>query len=386
MKNLFFYFLAAISIFLVACSSSDIDDSVISQTGTLETRSVSDFEPAICYGLEEYNNLLNSFKLSPVPSAEPSHYPGYYGGAYVNDNGKLVILITGNPKVHRNEFVRRCGSENIVLEKCKYPYVALLNQIQRINEFQQHHFDSNIMGCALVDNENIIEVWLQNDEDVYVENFKRMVSSSKMIKFVKGGGIKKQQGSSINPGIKITNSKGANSTMGFRVMYQGKKSIVVSGHSFVGYEEVYLGSNQIGTCRISVDQGKVDAAIAEINNLYEPTNIINCTIFLNYSTYVRDVPVGGAVNLCGQVSGNVSGIVTSTSVQTYDPKSGKTLTDIVEVKYNTHNGDSGGPVYSTLGSINYTTGVHLGSALQKPGYSYYSKFSNVQSLFGVARY
>ena len=162
------------AVFFAACSSSDLleDESMVEMT-TAETRSSTsnDFEPAICYGLEEYNNLLNSFKPSPTPAAPPSNYPGYYGGAYVNDDGKLVILISGNPKVHRDEFVRRCGSEDIVLEKCKYPYVKLLNQINRINDYIDKRPDCSILGYALRDKDNYIEIYLESINETEINKY-----------------------------------------------------------------------------------------------------------------------------------------------------------------------------------------------------------------------
>ena len=113
MKNLSIYLFVVFLGILSACNSLENVDVETVDTTEQITRSASDFEPAVCYGLEEYNNLLKSFEPSPIPSGAPLIYPTYYGGAYVKDT-KLVILIAGNPELYREEFVKRCGSENIL--------------------------------------------------------------------------------------------------------------------------------------------------------------------------------------------------------------------------------------------------------------------------------
>lgn len=327
-----------------------------------------------------------------MPSAEPSNYPGYYGGAYVNDNGKLVILISGNPKVHRTEFVKRCASENIVLEKCQYPYVALLNQINLLNEIPIENADYNIMGYGIRENENKIEVHLREFNDETIKIFQNTISNSKMITFAKGNNITTEQGISVNPGSTIRNARGANSTVGFRVMYKGKPCLTMAGHTVYKNENVYFGSNILGSCVESNFGNSVDAAIVEVNLLHLPTNIINCNLPTNIincngqtlSTSPRLIAIGGNVSLCGQVSGSLSGTVTIASYRGI--VDGQPMDDIVQVKYTTktQGGDSGGPVYSYYYPYNYTVGTHIGS--DPVGYSYFTKFSNIQNLYGVTRY
>ena len=65
---------------------------------------------------------------------------------------------------------------------------------------------------------------------------------------------------------------------------------------------------------------------------------------------------------------------------------GEEMADIVQVKYTTPTigGDSGGPIYSYSYPYNYTVGTHIGS--NGYGYSFYTKFSNIEKLYGVTRY
>lgn len=146
MKYLSIYLCVVLFGILSACSNSLEYDEILAVDVTEQsTKSVSDFEPDVCYGIDEYNNLLISFKWSPVSSGVQLIYPDYYGGAYVKDK-KLVILIAGNPEIYREEFARRCGSEDIVLEKCEYSYVTLLKQTSIYDEIPIEDPRYNIVG------------------------------------------------------------------------------------------------------------------------------------------------------------------------------------------------------------------------------------------------
>ena len=106
---------------------------------------------------------------------------------------------------------------------------------------------------------------------------------------------------------------------------------------------------------------------------------------MTVSPSVQAVPVGGYVNLYGKTSGNLYGTVTNTNFAGYVEN--QFMNDIVEVNYtsNSSPGDSGGLVYSSNGFTNYTTGTHIGR-LPNTNYSYYTKFQNIQNVFGATRY
>lgn len=160
MKNLIVFSCIFLFGILFACDSFEKENILNTNETGASTRSISNLEPALSYGLEEYNNLLSSFSGSPQPDARPTNYPDYYGGAYINKDNKLAILVLGNPEDHREEFVKRCGTKDIVLEKCNYSFADLLKQIDRILVFQRENRNHNILGYALRDNENLIELFL----------------------------------------------------------------------------------------------------------------------------------------------------------------------------------------------------------------------------------
>lgn len=367
---------------------------MVEMMATVETRSNTsdDFEPAICYGLEEYNNLLNSFKPSPTPAAPPSNYPGYYGGAYVNDDGKLVILISGNPKVHRDEFVRRCASEDIVLEKCKFPYVVLLNQARKIIEYQDNNINNNIMGYGIKETENCIYIDLKEYDDEKIKEFKRNVSSAPYFRFKKGSYVNFEQGTTYDlfPGDYIFNPSLVPSSFGYRARIANdatKVGMIVAGHSFKLNDNLIYNSVVVGKCtKRSFDNSKADASFIEITNkLYIPTNNISCGGIL--STINKSVPEGGSVNLCGSSSFSQTGKVLFTNRQVKTIRDGVeyTINDVVEADYTSAPGDSGGLIYTVSGGLRYTTGIHTGRGGENNN-AFYSKSDNVNLELGVVRY
>ncbi len=240
----------------------------------------------------------------------------------------------------------------------------------------------NIVGYGIREDLNRIEVKLRDFNDTSIKKFQNTISDSKMVIFTKGEDISIEQGISLNPGATVRNARGANSTAGFRVMYNGKMCITVAGHTVYKNEYMYVGSNYLGTCLESNFGNRVDAAIVEVSTLYTPTNVIHCT-GQSLSTSTRVIPIGGSVNLCGQATGHHSGTVIIASYT--GTVEGQPFTDIVQVQYtqSTTGGDSGGPVYSYSYPYYYTVGTHIGSS---PTYAYYTKFSNIQNLYGVTRY
>lgn len=58
----------------------------------------SDFQFKANRNLEKINNHFSSNSFN---KSEEIDYPDYYGGAYINDAGKLVVLIKGSPNRYK---------------------------------------------------------------------------------------------------------------------------------------------------------------------------------------------------------------------------------------------------------------------------------------------
>lgn len=119
-------------------------------------------QEAACVAYEE---LMNSFPV--VWSTGEMIYPDNYGGAFITDDGKLIIYTTEEMSLP----VALQSSETVVFEACEFSYNEL-NQIMNIlNEFKlssqdefKNEFNLYYLSCA----ENKIVVFLEHltDENV----------------------------------------------------------------------------------------------------------------------------------------------------------------------------------------------------------------------------
>lgn len=378
------YFFLLIGLFIIfSCTDSiPFEDSSNQNlhSNNLKTRSFDEIREN--FALREYNSLLASFKETPVVANANSNYPGYYGGAYVNDNNKLTILVTGNIENHRAEFVKRCGSENIVLEKCKFPFVKILNQIDRLKKYLDKNPNCNITGYALRDKENFLEVFIESADETTINRYKKLFSETEMLKFSKGKrGIAEVD---IKPAGFLTMG-GANNpwaSVGFRASSGLKKGFVTAGHAYNVGDNVELNGISVGKCTKSQQFGSVDASFCEVtNSTYVPSNTIDFTSY-NLSTKVAEAAYNTNVSLAGAMSGIRTGRVSSTSSsQIFNSIR---FYDIVETDYISTGGDSGGLIFITgTDGVKYTGGIHVGVV---GGKKYYSKANNVLNALGVARY
>lgn len=92
----------------------------------------------------------------------------------------------------------------------------------------------------------------------------------------------------------------------------------------------------------------------------------------------------GLLRSIGFTSGHTSGRVVATDVSA-DTDTGVFLTNLTEATYDSEGGDSGGIVYSYIGSTNtrLTLGIHLG---RYGNNAIYSKANEINDALNISRY
>jgi hypothetical protein len=83
---------------------------------------------------EAHEKLIHSF--GPVGMLKASDYPEYYGGNYINDEGNLVVYVTGNIADYKQDFLQRSGTYEIILEPCKYSFKTLTQIMDVLNTYK----------------------------------------------------------------------------------------------------------------------------------------------------------------------------------------------------------------------------------------------------------
>lgn len=135
-----------------------------------------------------------NLKLEKLLKKFGSHFPDYYGGAFINDQGNLVINIKGNLAKGKTEVIKIIGSENVLFEARKYSHKELSDIMNYLNDFSRNPknkpYSQNMKSWELHDMEGIIGVGLSDNSAEKIQEFRKHVTDFPGIIFYHSEGIK----------------------------------------------------------------------------------------------------------------------------------------------------------------------------------------------------
>ncbi|HVI42942.1 MAG TPA: hypothetical protein VM577_20235 [Anaerovoracaceae bacterium] len=347
---------------------------------------------------ELYIKLIDSFSQEPVPVA--SDYPDWYGGCFMNDQGKLVIYVTPDYsegvqllKVEE-EVINIVGSDDILFEPCEYSYRYLTETMDYLNSTMLGAkglaVADNFNSFGVYDKENRVIVFQEADTnksitaDESIKEFMNNAYDKGCIIFAESEGMPIDQ-ANVNPGDYLQ-SETIYGSVGYRARRSGVDGIVTAGHvantTTSGSNSIYnYNGTKIAECTTRQQSGSVDAAFCKItNSSYVPTNTIMSGTLL---TSTLNPAVGDVVYKIGDVSDATSGTVQSTNFSA--SFNGVPFTNLSKATYYSETGDSGGLVFTFNMSTNtgYTVGIVKGIY---GGDGVYVKASLANSALGITRY
>ncbi len=141
-----------------------------------------------------FNKLMDSFSPDwEEKEMDTSIYPPYFGGAFVNEQGKFVIAATTDDETTRKVFAKKIGSNDFILQKVEFSYIDLLRIINKLEDFladstvsSDHPVLANFAGAYPDVVDNRVRVTLQKATDEVVAAFKKDISDSPAIIFEEG--------------------------------------------------------------------------------------------------------------------------------------------------------------------------------------------------------
>lgn len=304
-----------------------------------------------------YEKMQQSFQTTKSANA----YPDYYGGAYIDDSGDLVVYVysdADSKSTARQDLSQVMGTASLTVKEAQFSYNELTSVMDKLNRYVKANNDSDSNGFSLFylsdkDNRIIVELTDLNEENI--KRFKENVMDSPIIEFNQSKGEMKPE-INMNPGQSITTV--GSGSMGYRARRNGRNGFVSAGHMGSLNDTVSVNGVNIGTITARQASGSVEATFIEVTNSnYTPTNTINGTSN-TLSTTTSRPGVGTVINKCGASTGSTSGKILSTNATI--TVNGVTYTDITTADYSSAGGDSGGIVYSYVSSTNtrYTLGTH----------------------------
>lgn len=317
--------------------------------------------------IEEYQKILESFTTSRSYTLDSIHFPEYYGGAFINENDKLVVLVTNSQFNRQKNIEDIVGSKNSIVKPCQYSYRQLNDIMNDLNELllnnpSKNPAIENITQAKLMEADNSIVVELLECTEEKINEFKENLINSPMIKFNQAKGFGSTEATTtFEPGTKVYCTKHNSSVehssaaLGYRVMKgDGTKGVVVSGHFMHEGNGLYAMNNDqkyeiIGSCIDSQESGSIDAAFCELD--FSVCDVAQSPIsdFPLDLNPIRSPPVGASVTKY-TYTGISSGKITSTNVSARF-KNGVVITNMLSADYKSQPGDSGGPIYSAAKKI-----------------------------------
>lgn len=140
---------------------------------------------------KNYHAIMDSFNEKETPTlSKVKDYPDYYGGSYINENGQLVVFITGDTIKAKEIIGKYVDNKNILFVNSEYSYKTLNKIMDRIDEAARkkspvfQHLDS----WYIRETENRIHINLNRYEDSVINEFKEKVIDSPAIIFKRSPG------------------------------------------------------------------------------------------------------------------------------------------------------------------------------------------------------
>ncbi len=349
--------------------------------------------------IAQYNKLLERFSVQNRSVAGEKVYDSRFGGAYLNDDGELIVLLTENTNENQALVKEYTEEPKILIATCKYSYNELNRIINTINlhleELRKLGADISSIYTDVMNNCVVIKVRNLNE---YKESEIRKIVDSDCMVFQNTNEIVEYQDSTLQVDMKggfelrnIATSKTA--TLGFGAIRNGVRGYVTASHfgRSIG-QQISYNETIIGTVKQSgyYPNTYADAAFIESNGAASPTNMIMGGYYCTAASTL-EYPQNTSILMYGNKSGLQSGTIYSYN-HTYVPYNPEdyTSTDHVLAIYYSQNGDSGGPVFiytgTSNGKLNCTLiGIHSATARVEsaPGTSSFAKYGNIVRMLNV---
>lgn len=356
---------------------------------------------------EQYQRLLDNLSEDANASVGRSASQDYYGGAYINDDGNLVVCVTDDYSVNSNTIQAYTGNDDVIIETVDYTYAALEQEQTRITELYEAMREASALNVAeaskstaqsmadelfasirstYIDEEkNTVVVEIENLTADKIASFQKLFSDKDFIEFAEG--YSNTTTADWNPGRKIYTSTGSGLSTGYPVYFTNsdgdlERGFVTAGH---GYEEgdiVYRssgGRNELGVCIASAFSGDTDAALIQITSTSYDISEVTYYEDTTLSSTSYTLPAQGAtIYKEGATSQYTYGTVSSRSVTVYYEEA--TVTDMLKTTALNLGGDSGGVAYTASGSVigSMSGSSHTGDELTEDTFvcSYICKVAN----------
>lgn len=366
-------------------------------------------------GIQQFQRLMDYFESRAATASGDGDitavYPEYYGGAYLNDDGNLVVVmtdmsdkatvqeVTQNTKLTVQHGAVSLNTLMATYELIWNTYVAYKEMYKGVDESEispeMKCYLDNFVGVGVKQSENAVLVDLMNTDEKTIACVKQFLPDVEYVRIAEHENILDEQGefqsanivnntsatsllmSSVvyQPGNPVHIAGEENCTIGFRckILDDGvyKHGFVTAAHGVgilsgtIVYEGNTSGTNNgviVGRVYGGQLGGTLDASLVILEDQTTPISdsAINGAIITDIFFTADETLEGTTAYMVGYKSGVLSGKVKSVSYTYEDKETGLILNDLVKCDYKGDFGDSGGVVYAQGANGNYIIGIHRG--------------------------
>lgn len=303
-------------------------------------------------------------------------YPNYFGGIYISDDSKNVVLqiVEKNlPEKNSDEYCKYNKivnmEENIKIEYVDNSYNELQALYKIISEeiMPAEEKDLNISSTSVDIIKNKVEVALTNNTSTQqkkvIENIEKVSTkkiksndSNRLVNFVAGEiGITTEF---IFAGGKYTtNSSGGYCSMGFRTRYNGMTGYVTAGHCSLGKTDVSTGTIVL---RQFANNQNYDYAFVKTNSTYTPSNylaypgvdVTQLSVEKNSPYFTVNTMIAKSGAGTGYSDGKITKLNCTRHLTNLATGESYTIGGLVQANIKVDLGDSGGTVFLPIKDAN----------------------------------
>lgn len=348
----------------------------------------------------QYQSLMDEVAVTPFMSDE-TQYPDYYGGAYLNDDGNLVVKVLPTTKAATRAAISSTAENpDVIFEIAEHSLNELNSAKDSIDDALEAkdavkdtafaNLLNSIAEVILSQKDGTITVRIhemtQDKVDTFNEHF------GEMDFFVFEEGEFPETTATWYPGGSVWHNITDTFSLGWPADFYSSSGnietgVITAGHCVSVGDDVngLSGSSftQIGTCIDRSFSGSCDGALIEL----EPGQSISNRTDYQGATLNRSrimvVLEGSTIYKEGATTIYTAGTILSTNATANYSALKTTIRNLIYSTNNCDVGDSGGIVYYKSGSSNYAIGQASGRDTAT-GYTYTCDLARTQSQLGCS--
>jgi len=347
-------------------------------------------QDAFLHNQGEANEIYAKMCESFMKTFGEDGFPDYYGGCRLNDQGVLTVQLTEDSPSIRNAIYSYAGSSNVTFESVVYNYSKLLTTLGEITDYCKNMMreNGNIPFCdaSIDENENRVVIHLLEDKTFEHELLSCLTYPDVCVAITvpeenKGNSV-------VYSGSQITVGSSYYSA-GFRCrcVYNGttRDCFVTAAHGNSKDDQVQKGNQYgetIGYVRFRQFSGTVDASVVVLDAEDFVPTISYYLTSLATDIYTTAVATNSIIWKEGYNGGKTQGtVISNNAICLYN---WQLITNMVRSSYSSVGGDSGGIVYTYVGSSNCIVGITC--AIDAFGKSFCCQAKNIIPALGLTLY